>query len=316
MTYFRKPLKVAILGATGIGRAHARIYHELGAEVIAVLCSTDHSAAMAAGDLFDSFGVRAKPFSKIEEILAEPLDAISICTPPALHLQHMAAAFDRDIPVFCEKPLFWDKAFTCEKVELELENLRKNVHRRLFVNTSNTVFVDCIYDRLPNPKHIKRFGFQFYTKGPFHGTDIAVDLLPHGFSMLIRIFGERKISAFSWDADHIFFRCSFLYGDCVVEFDFQESLDGPRKLCFTLDNQKFQRIQEGRGVSYKVYLMDEKTNELIHSPDPFKVYLSRFLKYCAQNDVHMHDDFHNIATNLKLMAKFLEIINNNNEISY
>jgi hypothetical protein len=316
MTNFRKPLKVGILGATGIGRVHARIYHELGAKVVAVLCSTDQSATMAAAELSDSLGIDVKPFFRVEDMLSEPLDAVSICTPPALHLQHMAAAFIRKIPVFCEKPLFWNKYLTIEIVERELEILRDNALRRLFVNTSNTVFVDCVCDRLPNPMDVRRFSFMFYTKGPFQRTDIAQDLLPHGLSMLIRIFGERHIRSFDWDVGKDRFRCSFLYGACAVEFDFQENPEGARELGFSLDNLSFRRVQEGRGASYAVYLIDENTDERIHCLDPFKVYLARFLDYCVQNAESVNDDFHDASINLRLMAKCLGTINEHKGVSF
>ncbi|MEE9169789.1 MAG: Gfo/Idh/MocA family oxidoreductase, partial [bacterium] len=108
MTSRDKPLRVALLGARGIGRAHARIFHALGAEICAVLGSSQESATDATRMLKDSLGIDAKPFNRIESLLdtARP-DAMSICTPPQLHFAEIVAAFDHDIPVFCEKPIFW-----------------------------------------------------------------------------------------------------------------------------------------------------------------------------------------------------------------
>ena len=80
-------MRVAILGASGIGRVHARLYHKLGAAVIAILCRSDIKANEVVADLLNTFGIAAKPFSEIDRILEEDLDAVSICTPPALHLR-------------------------------------------------------------------------------------------------------------------------------------------------------------------------------------------------------------------------------------
>ncbi|MDX8378084.1 MAG: Gfo/Idh/MocA family oxidoreductase [Mariprofundales bacterium] len=307
-------LRVAVLGGNGIGRVHVRIYHELGVDVVAVLCSTDQSAKLVAEGVFAALGIKVKAFSNIQDIFSESIDAVSICTSPAVHISHIMAAFDSNLPVFCEKPLFWSNNLTSDIVNQEIENLGNHVNRKLFVNTSNTVFLDSVYERLPNTKDVKKFSFQFYTNGLFHGKDIAIDLLPHGLSMLLHIFAEREISSFSWCSEYSCFNCSFLYGDCYVEFDFQENPEGEKKLCFALNEQKFQRLQEGRGESYKVFLQDEKTGEKIHSPDPFKVYISKFITYCTLNDEHIADEFHTAAINMKLMAQCLEIINANNTI--
>jgi len=96
-----QPVRVAIMGARGIGRVHARIFHELGAEVCAVLGSSEESAARAAEELRSSFGIVPEPFSDVERLLERPLDAVSICTPPRLHFVHLMAAFARRLPACC-----------------------------------------------------------------------------------------------------------------------------------------------------------------------------------------------------------------------
>lgn len=301
-----RPLRIAIFGARGIGRVHARIFHALSAEICAVFGSSDESAARAARDLSDSFGIRAKAYSRIEHILAEPLDAVSICTPPQLHMQHIAAAFDKRLPVFCEKPLFWDNDSTLATVERNLRTLQRHPARQLFVNTSNTVLLDAVRDRLPPSEEVSRFFFQFHTHGPFQGPDIAVDLLPHGLSLLLHCFGKRELSAFSWEVTPTNCHCTFMYGRCAVEFDFQEIPTGPVALRFSLNDHQFQRIGEGSGASYQVYLADGKTGEKLRVPDPFTVYISRFLQHCRDEALEKNDDFAAAAANLLLMAQCVD----------
>ena len=88
------PLKIAILGANGIGRVHARIFHSLGAKIEAITCSTLKSVSQTAKFLLDNYGIRTKTFSSIDSAIAEPIDAISICTPPHLHYDYILAAYD------------------------------------------------------------------------------------------------------------------------------------------------------------------------------------------------------------------------------
>ena len=44
-------IRVAILGASGIGEVHARIMHSLGARIVAILGSTKSSADLTANQL-------------------------------------------------------------------------------------------------------------------------------------------------------------------------------------------------------------------------------------------------------------------------
>ena len=305
---FSSPLKVAILGASGIGYVHARLYHQLGADVVAILCSSDIKAKAVAADFLNTTGIVVTPFSEIDRILDENLDAVSICTPPALHLQHIIAAFDRNIPVFCEKPLFWDENFRSAEMMQKLRFLQNHPNRKLFVNTSNTVFIDAINKHIGTVNCTNNFTFEFYTNGSFQGTDIALDLFPHGFSLLLHIFGERKISGLSWEVTRNNFFCQFMYGDCIVNFDFREDINGPRHLLLGLDGKRFRRIQEGRGASYKVHLTDEDTNESILSNDPFEVYMSDFIDYCSKQGKHVTDNFNTALVNMKLMANCVELI--------
>ena len=41
----------------------------------------------------------------LDQLLAQPLDAVVIASPDALHREQMLAAFAKGLHVFCEKPL-------------------------------------------------------------------------------------------------------------------------------------------------------------------------------------------------------------------
>ncbi len=49
-------------------------------------------------------------FETVEALLAEPLDAVVVATPDAYHADHIVAALERDLHVFCEKPLCYSVA--------------------------------------------------------------------------------------------------------------------------------------------------------------------------------------------------------------
>ena len=93
-------LSVGIVGAGNIARSHAAGYRAAGARVLAV-CDVDQERARSfAAEL------EAQPYGEVEEMLESVRPAaVSVCTPPAAHLEPALAVIRRGIPLLCEKPL-------------------------------------------------------------------------------------------------------------------------------------------------------------------------------------------------------------------
>ena len=92
--------KVAVLGAGMIGEVHRRAAVLAGAEVVGVLASTPERSAQVAGQ----WGV-AKAYAGIDEVVADDLDVVHICTPNSSHVPFAVAALESGKHVICEKPL-------------------------------------------------------------------------------------------------------------------------------------------------------------------------------------------------------------------
>jgi myo-inositol 2-dehydrogenase / D-chiro-inositol 1-dehydrogenase len=94
--------RIGIVGAGAIARRHlTALAHHPEASVAAVC---DLNAAVAEETAGLAGGSTA--YEDWEAMLAtEKLDAVFVCTPPAAHLGPAAAAFERGIPVYLEKPL-------------------------------------------------------------------------------------------------------------------------------------------------------------------------------------------------------------------
>lgn len=60
-------------------------------------------SATARGFVTERHGISA--FGSVEELFQQPLDAAVIASPDPLHKEHVLAAFERGLHVFCEKPL-------------------------------------------------------------------------------------------------------------------------------------------------------------------------------------------------------------------
>jgi predicted dehydrogenase len=299
------PLRVAILGARGIGRVHARHFHALGADVCAILGSTPESAAEAARELESDAGVHATPFSNLDALLDSAVDAVCICTPPELHHAQIRAVAARGLPILCEKPLFWRADVSRDAVERDLADLTARRDLRLRVNTSNVTFVDAIRDRVPDGSTVQRFDFWFHTAGACRGRDIAVDLMPHAFSLLRRLVGMQPIAHFHANENARWFACRFMYGSTLVTFDLREGRPGPSALSFAINGREFRRVQHGAGATYRVHLHDVSTGDDIAVEDPFRSCIAGFLRDCAGPATAWPQDAKSDADTLQLMAQVL-----------
>jgi len=103
------PLRVAIIGVRGVGKFHAQWYAREGCEVVAFLSSRPDTLAPNEATLksvlpeFCGLG-----YADLQEMLeAEQPDAVSVCSPHALHADHCLEVLAYGAHVLCEKPLVW-----------------------------------------------------------------------------------------------------------------------------------------------------------------------------------------------------------------
>ena len=96
-----RELRIGIVGCGKIARAHLNAYHEIEGTTIAGVFDVNGRAARAFAA---ETGARAA--SSVEEMARnDGLDAVSICTPPAAHLENCRPFLKERIPILCEKPL-------------------------------------------------------------------------------------------------------------------------------------------------------------------------------------------------------------------
>jgi predicted dehydrogenase len=104
----RKP-RIGIVGARGIGKHHAKWFVRAGCEVVALYGTSDASAAQAGALLSDLCGFKGQVYSDWSQFVREaPIDACSVCSPPARHLANALDLLDRGVHLLCEKPLVWN----------------------------------------------------------------------------------------------------------------------------------------------------------------------------------------------------------------
>ena len=307
MNKSKEEIRLSILGASGIGAVHARNFSKIGVKIVSILSSSRKTGVETSKRLSKLYGIDTDHYTNLSQLINESKpNAISICTPADLHYEQLCMILKKGIPVFCEKPLFWSNNILLDELNRKLDFLSSHKDKTLFVNTSNTYFIESIRDHLPKEELIKKFIFRFYTNGAFRGTDIAYDLLPHGLSMLITILGKKIFTKIEKNISHNNYKCSFNYGNCFVEFDFLQSDSISKELSFEINEKSYIRIQRGNYEKYEVFLKDINSDKLIKTKDPFMCHMEKFIDSCrSQKVVKNHDLFDESAFNLKLMGEIL-----------
>jgi len=101
-------MKIAILGASGIGKSHARWFSLHGCDLVSILGSSDESAAHSGAALRDEFGFAGATYSDLGALLQETSpDAVCISTPSTLHFVQALQCLEAGVHVLCEKPLVY-----------------------------------------------------------------------------------------------------------------------------------------------------------------------------------------------------------------
>ena len=101
------PLRVGVVGCGFIGTTVGGQFADHVDASVRALADVDETALEAAGE---ELGVDADARYTDHEAMfdGEPLDAVLVSTPHALHYDQILAAFERDLHVLCDKPLATD----------------------------------------------------------------------------------------------------------------------------------------------------------------------------------------------------------------
>ncbi|MEM7263424.1 MAG: Gfo/Idh/MocA family oxidoreductase [Planctomycetota bacterium] len=106
--------RIGIVGARrrrqGLGPFMARFLRARGANIAAVLGTSEESAGLAAREL-EEIGISARPCGSPEPFFGEcELDAVVIASPHESHRACLEAALDHGQHVLCEKPFIWSQS--------------------------------------------------------------------------------------------------------------------------------------------------------------------------------------------------------------
>ena len=103
-----RALRVAVAGASGIGKHHAKWFHRAGAQVVGFWGRSWESAAATKRVLGDIFPFSGQGYWDLDRLLSEEApDVVDVCLPNEAHFDCVTRALERGCHVLCEKPLVW-----------------------------------------------------------------------------------------------------------------------------------------------------------------------------------------------------------------
>jgi predicted dehydrogenase len=195
--------RVAVIGASGIGKHHAKWWAFKGADVCAFAGTSDESVAKTAETLEGLFPFQGRTYTNVPEMLEkESPDFVDVSSPPHCHFDHVKAALGAGCHVLCEKPFVYDPASTRAALLAqanELVDLAQRAGKRLGICTQYTVGAVSMqriwHDAHPDETITHYHG---HLESPAKGRDpdplrVWIDLAPHVISVLQAVAPDAEI---------------------------------------------------------------------------------------------------------------------------
>ncbi len=194
----RGRLRVAVLGASGIGFNHTHWLDKHGCEVVAFLGSSDESIANTAQKLEAESGHVLPGFSDLEQLLSQTQpQAVCIASPPSLHFAQALTCLEAGAHVLCEKPLVYAQGRSKRENRDGARELLKIATKNDLVLAAQLQYGSAtpILCRLAGvtPFEVGDFAMEIETTNPRSSRDpkeLWVDLGPHPLSVAQFLAGE------------------------------------------------------------------------------------------------------------------------------
>ncbi len=197
--------RVAVIGASGIGKHHAKWWDLEGADVCAFAGTSEASVAQANETLKGLFDFQGTGYADAAAMLAsERPDIVDVSSPAACHYEHVKMALKAGCHVFCEKPFVYDPALPREQLlaqARELVALAEDKGLRLGVCTQYVAGAHLFLKHWQDTRCEPIDRFQGHLASPAKGRSpdparVWIDLAPHLLSIAQAILPGADIA---WD---------------------------------------------------------------------------------------------------------------------
>ena len=197
-------LRVAVIGASGIGQHHARWYDLSGCEVVAFAGTSKASCEHTRARLASYFGFRGRTYQDVEAMLREEApDIVAVTSPYPMHKAHALAALEAGAHVLCEKPFCWDKNKDLDEILADGRAVvakAKDAGRLLGVSAQYPAGIPhyrAFYDQVRGAwDDVTRITMEMEVKGrkgPKRYEEIWADVAPHALSLVIGFLPDGRM---------------------------------------------------------------------------------------------------------------------------
>jgi len=195
--------RAAVIGASGIGKHHAKWLNNLGCDVVAFVGSSAQSVHATGQMLYEQFSIEAEEYTDVKQMLkeAEP-QIVNICSPPEFHYEHFMAAVEDGCHIMCEKPLTWDEDKRVNQLLQEAQQMTEAGPGRQVcaVNTQYVAGGQAYYDlceqlgKTPGPP--EKFFMQIDSRHTNKVYErVWIDIATHPLSLVMALCGPGQIVA-------------------------------------------------------------------------------------------------------------------------
>jgi len=247
-------LRVAVIGASGIGKNHARWFHQHGCEVCAFVGSSPESVQRTQQTLAQGFGFSGRGYTDVETMLhAEKPDAVCVSSPPPLHFEQTMDCLAAGAHVLCEKPLVYDAATAPDELIRQARLLVQRAHDNGLILATQIQYTVAINTLLELTGHhgeaatVRDYMMEMETKNIKHGREyeaIWIDLSPHPLSVL------QKLSGNGAEIDENSITCDVGSHETDARFAVRRA-DGE-----TIAARVVVRLEPGRDVPLRYFALD------------------------------------------------------------
>ena len=188
-------MDVAIAGASGIGKHHAKWFHQAGTRVVGFLGSSEERVVATSEALRAIFPFTGRGYWDFDRLLeVEQPEVVDVCLPNEAHYDCAKRALAHGCHVLCEKPMAWDLAGVEQTLARarELVDLARRADRRLGICTQYAALLEHylkLYQPVRGPLDgIESFYAEMETlaRGRLRSAEeVWVDMGPHPLSLLL-----------------------------------------------------------------------------------------------------------------------------------
>lgn len=203
-------VRAAIVGASGIGKHHAKWLAALGAEICAIVGSSEASVQATARSLQEQFGFTAKGYTGLGPMLeVEDPDLVHICTPPERHHEHVMAAAPQRCHLLCEKPLTWDESKPAPQLLEEAREMTQACERKgrqtavnLQYTAAPSAYLNLCREIDVEVRPPTQFFMQMESRREHNRYEITWrELSPHALSIMMAFCGPGRVDSESADLE-------------------------------------------------------------------------------------------------------------------